>query len=365
MTILYLSILVGAAFGLATARRSRSHALAAVRSPVLLLLALSLQVPFIYSPPVAPGDGLDPLRLTLPAGLLLTASFLACNRHLPGARLALLGVAANAAVVLANGGLMPTNARALEAAGMETRAATSSDPHGTRLLRSKDVLLRPEETHLLWLSDVFVSPPMPRRTVMSVGDLFLAAGLATLAAAAMRRSMARHAVTARAPGGAGARVEGIALALDVAPTRALVPASPAARITVTASWNEIVSPDRPSPELCRLFNSALFAPELRAELLPRPAGAAARWAAAAPGTEALHGPWPPPLTPRAERIDLTPNDRVLLRGLPPVCSIAELWQRAGAATGAGAPAYPPAGRSRLPGATEALEMAAVPGQRAS
>src|SRR5687767_6513410 len=122
MSVLYLPILVGAAVGLAAAGRSGRlvcFALPAIRLPWLLLLALSLQIPFIYAPPVAPDDGLDALRVTLPAGLLLTAAFLVRNRHLPGARLALLGVAANASVVLTNGGLMPTNPRALEAAGLE------------------------------------------------------------------------------------------------------------------------------------------------------------------------------------------------------------------------------------------------------
>jgi hypothetical protein len=117
---------------------------------------------------------------------VLAVVFVLANRSLPGVRLALMGALANLVVIVANGGLMPTHPAALERAGMTAMLAHLPDPTGTRLPRSKDVVLPIEQTRLWWLSDVLISPPLPRRTVMSPGDVLLAAGLATLAAQATR-----------------------------------------------------------------------------------------------------------------------------------------------------------------------------------
>jgi len=142
--------------------------------------------------PVLPEQGVDPLRYALPLTSGALCVWAALNRALPGMRLVLLGAACNLAVICANGGLMPTNAEALAQAGKNEEIRVSQEHPGIRLARSKDVLLAREETQLWWLSDVIVSPPLPQRKVMSVGDLIIAAGLAYLAGRATYAPLRRR-----------------------------------------------------------------------------------------------------------------------------------------------------------------------------
>ena len=144
-----------------------------------------------------PEHGVDPLRYALPLTTGAICVWAALNRALPGMWLVLLGAACNLAVICANGGLMPTNADALARAGKFGSLEQSREHPGVRLVSSKDVLLAPEETQLRWLSDVIVSPPLPQRKVMSVGDLIIAFGLAYLTGRATYAPLARHPVRAR------------------------------------------------------------------------------------------------------------------------------------------------------------------------
>jgi hypothetical protein len=88
--------------------------------------------------------------------------------------LASLGVALNLSVILANGGYMPVSESALEETGQAAHLAA-------RPRYRRDVPITPE-THLAALADVLPLPGwMPQRTVNSVGDVILAAGLAAWA----------------------------------------------------------------------------------------------------------------------------------------------------------------------------------------
>lgn len=147
----------------------------------ILPLAVVAQAVLLLSAPVPPELGVDPLRYVLPLTTGAICVWAVLNRALPGMRIVLVGAACNLVVICANGGLMPTNAEALAGAGKHESIALSREHPGIRLVNSKDVLLAPEETQLPWLSDVIVSPPLPQRKVMSVGDLIIAAGLAYLA----------------------------------------------------------------------------------------------------------------------------------------------------------------------------------------
>jgi hypothetical protein len=205
MSLLYLAICGGVAAGVASGGSLRRLASLRLRHSWLLLLSVAVQWPLIFRPPVAPAEGVDPLRVGLPLAGALAVAFAIANRRLPGMRLALLGATANLLVIVANGGLMPTHEAALQRAGMTTYLAAVADQPGMRLPRSKDVLLPLEETRLWWLSDTLVGPPVPpARSVMSVGDVFLATGLATLAAQATRAGMARQ-QAARPSGGGRSR----------------------------------------------------------------------------------------------------------------------------------------------------------------
>ncbi|MEX0658599.1 MAG: DUF5317 family protein [Egibacteraceae bacterium] len=94
-------------------------------------------------------------------------AFVVCNRILPGMLLVFAGFAMNAAVITANGA-MPVARDALLA--VSRGEATTITPGKHRLLAEGD-LLTP-------LADIFAIPVL--RTVVSAGDVVLAAGVAIL-----------------------------------------------------------------------------------------------------------------------------------------------------------------------------------------
>lgn len=116
-----------------------------------------------------------------PAAMVVTmitygplAVFLWLNRCLPGMKVIALGLLLNLAVITVNGGYMPISPEAL--ALKESRVPSAED-YGRRPARSKDVVLSRSETRLWLLSDILVIPkPLPFASVLSIGDLFLAAG---------------------------------------------------------------------------------------------------------------------------------------------------------------------------------------------
>lgn len=139
-----------------------------LRWPLLFLIGLVLRA-IAFSP--LPPDG--------PPTLLLYSLALACllvgmlvNRRIVGIELVLLGLALNAAVILANGGAMPVSADALRLVGRYDFAlrlrAEGSIGH---------VQLSTPATQLRALADIIpLSPLLGLRIVVSVGDLFVAAG---------------------------------------------------------------------------------------------------------------------------------------------------------------------------------------------
>lgn len=95
------------------------------------------------------------------------------NRMLPGIRLALVGVVANGLVIALNAGTMPVWLPSLEFAGID--ASSVSPTLHTLVGPPIDVefLVR-----LQWLGDVIPIPSPVARNVASIGDVFLAGGLA-------------------------------------------------------------------------------------------------------------------------------------------------------------------------------------------
>jgi hypothetical protein len=99
------------------------------------------------------------------------------NRHLGLAvQLAALGVALNAAVILANGGHMPVNAAALRVIEGPRKVSEVANRHLYNNTRPADSSAR-----LVFLSDIFpVMIPGGRGNVYSIGDMLLSAGLSVL-----------------------------------------------------------------------------------------------------------------------------------------------------------------------------------------
>jgi Family of unknown function (DUF5317) len=130
----------------------------------LAVAGLVLQtIPFPHDTDPAAVSGL------FAASYLLMIACVWVNRRLPAAGLILIGLALNMTVVVPNGG-MPVSAQAVRIAGgaiEELPAAGGSSKHH---LMTEDDVLRP-------LGDVIPGPP-PLSDVLSIGDLFLYAGLA-------------------------------------------------------------------------------------------------------------------------------------------------------------------------------------------
>ncbi|HEU5316164.1 MAG TPA: DUF5317 domain-containing protein [Chloroflexota bacterium] len=150
----------------------------------LLLLPLALQTALVLAPPS--GAAVDPLRVALPLTTGAIAAFAALNRGVPGMWLVLVGTLANLAVICANGGLMPISPESLVRAGRVESVAAGEALVGQRLPWSKDAVRAPEDTQLVLLADQLVTPPLPKRKVMSAGDVAIGAGLFYLVWRTMR-----------------------------------------------------------------------------------------------------------------------------------------------------------------------------------
>jgi len=166
-----------------------------VRHSWIAPLAWGLQVVVIYFPRPRSGGLLELHTLLVLVSYLLLVLVVALNWRLPGLPLIGLGLALNLLVMVANGGFMPVTYEALQRAGMANLALGSAP--GSRVMATKDIVL-PRANTVLWaLSDVFVIPPPgPVRTIFSVGDLCLVAGVFILFQRVMcRRSPAPQSET--------------------------------------------------------------------------------------------------------------------------------------------------------------------------
>ncbi len=171
LIVLILAIVVGLIRG-GTIQRLASLPL---RQGGLALGALLLQSFLIYGPWFDRRETRSIAVGAMALSYLLLLAFVWLNRHLSGIAIIGLGLALNFLVTLANGGFMPTSPEALQRGGYTISASQVTT--GSRLVRSKDILLAREETRLWFLSDIFViPPPFPWPTVFSVGDVVIAVG---------------------------------------------------------------------------------------------------------------------------------------------------------------------------------------------
>ena len=172
------AIALGIALGLVTGGRPGNLARIRLRWNALILLSLALQLVLFTG-------------LSIPAPLvtigyltsgLLSLIWLGRNLDVPGIGCVFIGGLSNFVAIAANGGRMPVDAALLArtrgadyvrelAAGRVTSNSSLADSH----------------TRLRWLTDqILIPPPWPLPTVLSVGDLLIAAGVVWVIAAAMR-----------------------------------------------------------------------------------------------------------------------------------------------------------------------------------
>jgi hypothetical protein len=147
-----------------------------VLSATLAVMLLVLQFSAIR---LAPHELL--VRIALPATIALVPIALWSHRRHVGVWVMFVGLAANLAAVVANGGLMPIERRTIEAAVGETRAAGYEA--GAWVPGSKDVLVD-GEGRLVALGDSILLRAGHGGVAASPGDIVVWAGLLILAAEA-------------------------------------------------------------------------------------------------------------------------------------------------------------------------------------
>jgi hypothetical protein len=125
----------------------------------------------------------DAAVAALVASYALLIAFVWVNRKLPAAPLLLIGLALNAIVIAANGG-MPVSEAAITATGSPDGALPSIVDDGKHHLMSSSDVLTP-------LADVIGLPP-PIATVLSIGDVFLYLGIVGFTVIVMRGRFAEN-----------------------------------------------------------------------------------------------------------------------------------------------------------------------------
>lgn len=182
MTLVVATLMVGLAIGWARGGRVRALARARLRGTVMLWVAVLAHGLLTLG---AAGSA-STARALLAAAHGAVLAFAWANRHLPGMALVALGSAANGTVMVANGA-MPVSRRALQ-----TISSAPPTPSGRHVLADELA----GGARLIWLGDVVPVPPLG--SVVSAGDVLLAAGVAVLLPALMCR-WARQPQHRRAP----------------------------------------------------------------------------------------------------------------------------------------------------------------------
>jgi hypothetical protein len=136
------------------------------------LSALALQV-FITT--LVPSGSVGLHSLLHVGSYVLAGAFIVANRRVPGLPILAVGAALNSVAILANEGVMPASAHAMQIAGL--------DPVGG-FANSAAV----PQPRLLALGDVIPVPgPWPLGNVISVGDIVIMAGLLVIVHRASRQ----------------------------------------------------------------------------------------------------------------------------------------------------------------------------------
>jgi hypothetical protein len=172
LAVVVLSICLGYLFG------GRLHRLEALRPRWWGLVILGLGIQFIPLPEGVAGTDLVVRTAVLALSYSLLLTFGLVNVRMPGMVLVVVGLACNMTVIVVNGG-MPASAQALIDSGQEDVLALLRDQGA-----DKHHLLT-DDDQLTFLADV-IAVPQPIGQAVSVGDIFVYAGLTWLIVAAMR-----------------------------------------------------------------------------------------------------------------------------------------------------------------------------------
>lgn len=172
LAVVVLSVCLGYLFG------GRLHRLEALRPRWWGLVLLGLGIQFVPLPDGVAGTDLVIRTAVLALSYSLLLAFGLVNVRMPGMFLVVIGLACNMTVILVNGG-MPASAQALIDSGQKDVLASLREQ-----AEEKHHLLT-EDDRLTFLADV-IAVPQPIGQAISVGDIFVYAGLTWLIVAAMR-----------------------------------------------------------------------------------------------------------------------------------------------------------------------------------
>ena len=192
MLVFVIPVCIGAAVGLVRGGRIDHVTRLRFRVPLLILVALVVQASLGH----APAGARVPLVLVTYA---VAGGWTAMNwgGRDRSVRLALAFVVAGWALnlaVMAPNGAMPVSARALERLGVRA----GYDVENGHLSKHR---LSDAGTPLRWLGDTIAVPPL--RAVISVGDIVLAIGIATMVVSAMGVGVTRRRLLAGAAEASG------------------------------------------------------------------------------------------------------------------------------------------------------------------
>ena len=124
------------------------------------------------------------------ATYFMLGAFLVANRHIPGLLVIALGGALNFAAIASNGGVMPADPDAIEAAGIPSKAGDFTNSAAA------------SDAPLGFLGDIFHTPAwLPIHNVFSVGDIEIVLGAFLLLHFVCRSRLVRRAVPAAHRGG--------------------------------------------------------------------------------------------------------------------------------------------------------------------
>jgi hypothetical protein len=170
---LALPVVAALAVSLALGGSLRRLADLPLRATWLFFAAFALQIAAFPFPFLPWTTGDPPQKALWLASYALLLAAAAANRRVTGVPIVAVGMLANLAAVVANGGRMPVVTEAMQAAGesyvVRNNSIQSSDPS------------------LSWLVDRWAAPDwVPLANVFSVGDLVIAVGAFVLVLVAMR-----------------------------------------------------------------------------------------------------------------------------------------------------------------------------------
>jgi hypothetical protein len=195
--ILLGSILIGGLAGYFYARwQKRGWSIPPLRYVWLIFIAFLPQLFAFYLPATRIWYSDSFAALSLVSSQILLLVFCWLNRRLAGIWILAFGTALNLVVIVANGGFMPISP---DTAGHLVSPGTlQALPAGSRFGYGKDILLLPENTSLVFLSDQFLLPEWcPYQVAFSGGDILIAAGAFWLMLTQGRPLMAKQKVSGK------------------------------------------------------------------------------------------------------------------------------------------------------------------------